>query len=244
MAGPQPAQDERRSTEATPGSSAARAKGARGSGLGTTGAAVILVVTLVVLGGIFVSLEPLAKWVLELNSVVLLIAGFVTVTLILYLGTILMTALGMRTPGEALGMPPGSIRALIAMVLILIFAIIGVVVLQQSSVHDVYTSTGVTQTQIDAIRAGGGTVLQQDLIAPEPGASPGDAIYTVKIRPAVTPEEHDFALQLLTTVSTLVVAVAGFYFGSRNVEAADRSTRAARGTGRQAPEGESANDGG
>jgi hypothetical protein len=33
----------------------------------------------------------------------------------------------------------------------------------------------------------------------------------------MTQEAHDFGLQLMTTVSTLVVAVAGFYFGSRAV---------------------------
>lgn len=33
-------------------------------------------------------------------------------------------------------------------------------------------------------------------------------------------EKKDFALQTLTTISTLVVAVAGFYFGTRSVEVA------------------------
>jgi hypothetical protein len=36
----------------------------------------------------------------------------------------------------------------------------------------------------------------------------------------MTQEAHDFGLQLMTTVSTLVVAVAGFYFGSRAVSQA------------------------
>jgi hypothetical protein len=205
---------------------------------GGLGAGLLVVATLIVLGVIFAILPTVAGWAIKLDSVVLLIAGFVTVTLILYTGTIIMTVLGMRTKTEALGMPPGSIRALIAMVLILIFAIIGVVVLQQSTTADVYTSTGITQAQIDAIRAGGGTVLQQDLVPVEsaaPGASPAEPRYTAKIRQSMTPEGHDFALQLLTTVSTLVVAVAGFYFGSKNLGVSADIARGARAPERPAP---------
>ena len=205
---------------------------------GGVGAGLMVVALFVVLGLTFASLSSVAKWVIELDSVVLLIAGFVTVTLVLYTGTIIMTVLGMRTKTEALGMPPGSIRALIAMVLILIFAIIGVVVLKQSIEAGIYTSTGVTQAQIDAIRAGGGTVLQQDRMPPAPGApaTSSEPLYTAQIRQAMTPEGHDFALQLLTTVSTLVVAVAGFYFGSKNLGSAAEIALAARAPERPAPE--------
>ena len=68
-----------------------------------------------------------------LEGVVLLVAGFVTVALLLYLGTLVLRALDMGAPGEALGMPEGSIRALIAMSLILIFAIIGIQVFAAGS---------------------------------------------------------------------------------------------------------------
>ncbi len=40
-----------------------------------------------------------------------------------------------------------------------------------------------------------------------------------------TRDRFDFAKQLLTTVGTLAVAVAGFYFGARSVEAAQQSQR-------------------
>ncbi len=197
--------------------------------LGTLGAAVLVFGAFIVLALMFAALPNVAAWAIKLDSVVLLIAGFVTVTLILYTGTVVMTALGMPTPGEALGMPPGSIRALIAMVLILIFAIIGVVVLQSSTSGDVYTSEGLTQTQIDSIRAGGGNVLEQDLMpATGPGATPAEPLYTVRIRQRMSAEGHDFALQLLTTVSTLVVAVAGFYFGSKNLGTGAAAALAAR----------------
>jgi hypothetical protein len=151
-----------------------------------------------------------------LEGVVLLVAGFVTVALLLYLGTLVLRALDMGAPNEALGMPEGSIRALIAMSLILIFAIIGIQVFNAGAVGTDVVSTGLTQAQIDQLRADGALVISQTLQTPVPEA-PAAPLYTVTTRTAMTQEAHDFGLQLMTTVSTLVVAVAGFYFGSRAV---------------------------
>ena len=154
-----------------------------------------------------------------LEGVVLLVAGFVTVALLLYLGTLILRALDMGAPGEALGMPEGSIRALIAMSLILIFAIIGIQVFAAGSAGTELVSKGLTQVQIDALRADGAIVVSQTLLTPVP-APPAAALYDVTTRQVMTQEAHDFGLQLMTTVSTLVVAVAGFYFGSRAVSQA------------------------
>ena len=73
--------------------------------------------------------------------------------------------------------------------------------------------------QIDALRADGAIVVSQTLLTPVP-APPAAALYDVATRQVMTQEAHDFGLQLMTTVSTLVVAVAGFYFGSRAVSQA------------------------
>jgi hypothetical protein len=154
-----------------------------------------------------------------LEGVVLLVAGFVTVALLLYLGTLVLRALDMGAPAEALGMPEGSIRALIAMSLILIFAIIGIQVFNAGAVGTDAVSTGLNQAQIDQLRADGALVISQTLQTPVP-EPPGVPLYTVTTRTAMTQEAHDFGLQLMTTVSTLVVAVAGFYFGSRAVSQA------------------------
>jgi hypothetical protein len=154
-----------------------------------------------------------------LEGVVLLVAGFVTVALLLYLGTLVLRALDMGAPAEALGMPEGSIRALIAMSLILIFAIIGIQVFAAGSAGTELVSTGLTQAQIDALRADGAIVVSQMLLTPVP-APPAEPLYDVTTRTVMTQEAHDFGLQLMTTVSTLVVAVAGFYFGSRAVSQA------------------------
>jgi hypothetical protein len=167
----------------------------------------------------FIALNPNTGLTQGFEGVILLVSGFVTVALLLYLGALILRGLDMGAPGEALGMPEGSIRALIAMSLILIFAIIGIQVFAAGSAGDPIVSTGVTQAQIDALRADGAQVVQQTLHTPVPSA-PAAPLYTVTTKTAMSQESHDFGLQLMTTVSTLVVAVAGFYFGSRAVSQA------------------------
>src|SRR3954453_1474140 len=108
--------------------------------------------------------------VVGFREIVVLIGGFGTLTLLLYLGAVILRALDLGSPSQALGMPEGSIRALIAMSLILIFAIVGFVVLKGSA-GQASTSHGLTQAQIDTLRTGGATVVTQDLLPVAAGAS-------------------------------------------------------------------------
>ena len=168
--------------------------------------------------------------------------------------------LNLSDPKEALGLPEGSIRALIALILILIFIMMGlflyrtvadgkIVSLPPMSLSQVsklpkdnivgykeleeitiptyrvtyrvsengstdtvtITLAGVTLDQIADLPAGA-TILSQDI----DGTAP---TYGVTSRSQVTDKGIDLAQQLLTTVGTLVVAVAGFYFGTRAVAA-------------------------
>ncbi len=106
----------------------------------------------------------------------------------------------------ALGLPEGSIRAVIALILILIFAIQAVFLYANLSTPRYSQLPGLTQQQVDAI--------------------PGSALVSIKeeqagrfvvfLREEKSQESIDFAKQVLTVVGTLVVAVAGFYFGSQS----------------------------
>jgi hypothetical protein len=112
----------------------------------------------------------------------LLITGIVV-----FLGALASLVVIFRRQGLAnrdfpLGLPDGSIRAIIALSLILLFAIVAIFL---------YIGQG-----------GFGTDNQ-----------PTDA-------------QTDMAKQLVTTLSTLVVAIASFYFGSTTVEKAHRSPEA------------------
>jgi len=166
------------------------------------------------LGGFYV-LNNLPEYLTStsLTIVVLLVAGFVAVTLLLYLGTIILRTAGLSSKKEALGMPEGSIRALIAMSLILMFAIIGVTVLYSGIGGEPIQSNGISAAQLERLE----NVQIISISVVDPAASPGSERFNVTARPELSQAGHDFGLQLLTTVSTLVVAVAGFYFGSRAV---------------------------
>ena len=179
------------------------------------------------LGGFYV-LNNLPDYLTSssLTIVVLLVAGFVAVTLLLYLGTIILRTAGLSSKKEALGMPEGSIRALIAMSLILMFAIIGVTVLYSGMGGEPIQSNGISAAQLERLE----NVQIISITVVDPAASPGSERFNVTARPELSQAGHDFGLQLLTTVSTLVVAVAGFYFGSRAVAQGAKTATAAAQT--------------
>ena len=105
---------------------------------------------------------------------------------------------------EALGLPPGSIRALIALLLILIWVIVSIFLFTGIGQQNTTTST-VTNTATNT------TVTTTN------GAA----------------EAIKFGQQFYTTMSTLVVAIAAFYFGSSTF----RSGVNTPGAGPQAPAG-------
>jgi hypothetical protein len=111
---------------------------------------------------------------------------------------------GLSNPLEALGLPQGSVRALIALSLILIFALMVIFMATNLGGPAVYEFSD------------NSTVIY------------GDKNYTATngtISILVDPSAAaiDFSKQVLTTVSTLVVALAGFYFGTRSVAQAQQS---------------------
>lgn len=104
---------------------------------------------------------------------------------------------------EALGLPTGSVRALIALSLIVIFAIMAIYMYGDlapvpkelfSNVTTVFPNGTMTFTS------------NSTYILSEPSQA-----------------QKDFSLQTLTTVSTLVVAISSFYFGAKAVTTAQGS---------------------
>jgi hypothetical protein len=103
---------------------------------------------------------------------ILLITGIVSLLVTLTLIAVAFAALGLTERGQALSLPRGSIRAIIALSLIIIYMITGIFLYKEISI--------VTD-------------------------------------PPLSTEAIRFAQQILTTMSTLVVAVSGFYFGTKSV---------------------------
>jgi hypothetical protein len=120
----------------------------------------------------------------------ILIFGVVFMISALAIASTVFNCLKLSSTKEALGLPSGSIRALIALCLIVIFAIM-----------TIYMSGGLSNTPL---KDSNGTILTYPngtVIYQEPSAA-----------------QRDFASQTLTTVSTLVVALVSFYFGSKAIE--------------------------
>ena len=123
---------------------------------------------------------------------------------------------------QPLGLPAGSIRSMIALILILVFIMFGAFVYSRELTQ--VNSVGPVQMPKDA------WLDLDDVVAAWPSldssGTPIPGRYDVYFG-RDRDDSSRIAQQLLTTVGTLVVAVAGFYFGSSNVVAARRATNGA-----------------
>lgn len=137
-----------------------------------------------------------------IGGVILLLVAFAILAAI-------FSAVGLSSKDNALGLPEGSVRAVIAVGLILIFAITSVFLFFQMSEPDLSNEMRLTADQYAQLN-------------PEQIYSSIQEGDTYRVKTVITKSEasEDFAQQLLSTISTLVVAVAGFYFGAKAVTAA------------------------
>ena len=157
----------------------------------------------------------------ETTLPLLLAGGVVLLLLSLAATAVVYKELGLVDAKEALGLPQGSVRAVIALALILIFAIMAIYIYSRQSFPTSVEVDNLTQQQVDAIPP-------QDRVLvvpiPAPVGAPSDgteaARFRVRVNIPQTQAGEDIGKQLITTVSTLVVAISAFYFGSNSVMAA------------------------
>lgn len=175
---------------------------------------IILAITATVVSGlgsiILLICQDQLKKSPEIALPILLSSGLISLLAILTITVAVLAALGLSDPNRAFGLPEGTIRAVIALSLILIFAIMSVFFYQILSKPPT-TQTVLTKTQFADIP--GKEIIFSKPVDGQPGFFEVQRVY---------PNESgdDFAKQLLTTISTLLVAVAGFYFGTRAVSVA------------------------
>lgn len=157
------------------------------------------------------------SFTLSAGLAALLIGGSITFILMLA-GTVSgFQYLNLTNPKAPLGLPEGSVQAIIALTLILLFFIMAVFLY-----GDLAHPEGevlLTKEQL--------AKLEPEEMAearPAEGAPDMFAVVLNKRNPAA----EDLARQIVTTVATLVVAVASFYFGAKSVQqATERATEAA-----------------
>lgn len=137
--------------------------------------------------------------------------------------------LSLSAPGEALALPPGSIRAVIAFSLIVLFAIVSVMLYQ--SLNQPYAVEHLTADQKEAVIKEPRNQVLAVIVeacktpqADDPTAcDPKNPSYTVHLRLQAGSEGTDLAKQMLVIIATLVTSVTSFYFASRSTETATKS---------------------
>ncbi|MCP3976271.1 MAG: TIGR02594 family protein [bacterium] len=182
-----------------------------------TWAALVLLVTLIAVPAAMVfAVESLGKN--DFDPVVLLpialIVGLVGLITALSALVAVFVRAGVTNKDAALGFPRGSVRALIALLLILMFAILAVFL--YSSVREGETLESVTRVDYQRLLAEDRVVSSRIVF----DNAEDDLLDKFNVTISSDPQSTDIAKQLLTTLSTLVVALAAFYFGNRAVETA------------------------
>jgi hypothetical protein len=137
---------------------------------------------------------------------VMVVAAIATLLSVLFTLTAGFSAMGLADKAQPLGLPEGSIRAMIALVLIIVFILFGIHLFNNSSAE---TSTYLGERR--APLADSSNVKPPNRLVYYRSS---DTTFSVWLFAPVSDEAKRLAQQLITTVGTLVVAVAGFYFGS------------------------------
>ncbi|TPQ32419.1 hypothetical protein C2U70_22155 [Bradyrhizobium guangdongense] len=146
----------------------------------------------------------------------LAIGGVVVLIFMLAAVTMVFTALGLSNRELAMGLPDGSIRAVIALSLIVLFAILSIFLYQQVStggqIVTIAQMTGAERAQFVKDHTNARDIQSV--------AVPGKAdSFDVSYRSA-NPASDDFAKQLLVLLGTLMTAVTSFYLGAGTVTSA------------------------
>ncbi|WP_062295814.1 hypothetical protein [Demequina maris] len=141
------------------------------------------------------------------------VAAAVVLVLVISALAVVLKRLKLHDASQAMGLPAGSIRAVIALLLIMLFFIAAIFIFnstqQTADTADVRELTGITQDRYNGIP----TELLKEAT---PRLVDGETVYDVILYPPSrnTATSDDIAKQLVTTVGTLVTAVAAFYFGT------------------------------
>jgi len=155
---------------------------------------VVAAITLVIF---LPQMDLLGYYNLEAAMVLAIIAGSAVLLTVLAVVAVIFSYLKLGTKQHALGLPEGSVRAIIAICLIILFVMLSVYL---------FRNIGPKLRQVQ------GSYWNGSAFIPVNGTT-----YMI-MEP--TEDQVSIANNLVTTVGTLVVALAGFYFGTRAVTVA------------------------
>jgi hypothetical protein len=175
---------------------------------------VVSIVTLVSTLLFFIAIHLYVQEVVTrtvLISVGIIVIGVLLLVVALTVMTLFFASRQLTDRNQPLGLPEGSIRAVIALMLIVIFAVAAIFLYSNIAVPYGATLQALTSDQLKQIPV-------TDMLSEKLNAD--NTTYTVVVVVRKSAASEDFAKQLLTVISTLVVSISSFYFGSRVSETA------------------------
>jgi hypothetical protein len=123
-------------------------------------------------------------------------------------------------PQEALGLPAGSVRALIALLVIVMFAVLSFYLVETLKDLQVSTESPATDTTATSTAA---TATAASQTATTATGSNSSKPSTTKSNATSANAAVDISKQILTILSTLMTAISGFYFGSKSASDAAKT---------------------
>jgi hypothetical protein len=176
--------------------------------LSSAGNVVVMLVLLAALGwlafGIFTSQQ---EGEVQIGMVV--VFAIAALLVLLTVMAAIFSSLKLADPQEALGLPNGSVRALIALFLVMIFITMSVYLFRITAGRAGVALTNLTASELAQLGGQVYDVTQND-----------SGTFDVVLRVGITPAAEQLALQLVTILGTLVTAVSAFYFGSSTASSA------------------------
>lgn len=186
----------------------------------------------------------------RLSAIVLV--GLALTVVFMAILAIIYSVMGVENKEQALGLPEGSVRALLAFSLVLIFVCLAAFLFSQINNKDCdncgKTLARVNETELSDLKnnfvvAAEQAKNQDGKLAyeqiPDPNDKTGKTIiddlkhpvYSVTYYQKQSKDATDFAKQIFTTLATIFVSVVSFYFGSSVTSSAVRAgASAAQGT--------------
>jgi hypothetical protein len=139
----------------------------------------------------------------------LALGGVLVLLAALLVFTTLMNVVGLSDKTQALGLPEGSVRAIIALALVGLFAILASAFLSPVENRE---QNGLNAAAVASFRAEHPEIKEiMQTNDPKPEAS---AEQTYTLRYPITKAIDDFSKQMMTLIGTLMTAVISFYFGA------------------------------
>ena len=151
----------------------------------------------------------------NIGAIIILLVG-ITLTLMFILSAG-FNRLNLSDANQALGLPEGSVRALIAIFLIVVFVGIGIYIFRSVAYPTTTTIHGLTQEQVAELAI-------ENILATIQRNEGDPETFNVVLRTNISQDGVQLGQQVINVLGTLVVAVAGFYFGARAVTDAQGAT--------------------